>query len=134
MIVDTSLLIGAERDTIPFESFLKTIAGQPVSMAAITASELLHGCHRAKDPAVRARRSAWVDAVLDLIPVRGFGLSEARRHAQLWAELAKTGTVIGTHDMLIAATALAHGDAVATLNHRDFSRVAGLRLAPVEPP
>lgn len=128
MIIDTSLLIGAERGAIAFEAFLQTVADQPLAIAAITASELLHGCHRAKDAAVRVRRSAWVDAVLDLIPVRPFGLPEARRHAQLWAELATTGTVIGAQDMLIAATALARGDTVATLNQRDFSRVAGLRV------
>src|SRR6266540_3142705 len=53
---------------------------------------------------------------------------EARRHADLWAELAKRGRMIGPHDLLIGATALAHGYALATLNRREFRRVPGLVL------
>lgn len=132
MIVDTSLLIAAERGTVRFDAFLRSLGTEPIGMAAITASELLHGCHRATSSAVRARRSAFVDALLETIPVIPFGLAEARRHALLWADLARDGKTIGPHDMLIGATALARGDAVGTLNQREFSRIAGLRLAPVQ--
>jgi len=104
----------------------------PVAIAAITAAELLHGCHRASDPGVRARRFAFVEALLDLIPVLPFGLAEARRHAELWAHLAREGTMIGPHDLLIGATALAQGHLLATLNGREFKRVAGLRLVAVD--
>ena len=132
VVVDTSLMVAAERGTVRFEDFLRSLGTETIGMAAITASELLHGCHLATDPNVRARRSAFVDALLETIPVLPFGMAEARRHAQLWADLAREGTVIGPHDMLIGATALARGDAVGTLNRREFDRIAGLRLAPVE--
>jgi tRNA(fMet)-specific endonuclease VapC len=105
---------------------------EPVGMAAITASELLHGCHRASEPGIRARRWAFVEGVLDTIPVLPFGLAEARRHAELWADLAKQGGVIGPHDMLVGATAVAHGYALATMNSREFARIPGLRLVPTE--
>ena len=132
VIVDSSLLIAAERGTVRFEALLESLDSIPVAMAAITASELLHGCHRATDSRIRARRAAFVDALLEAIPVIPFGMAEARRHAQLWADLVREGTVIGPHDMLIGATALARGDAVGTLNGREFSRVPGLRLVAVE--
>ncbi|MGH7533054.1 MAG: type II toxin-antitoxin system VapC family toxin [Gemmatimonadales bacterium] len=132
MIVDTSLLIAAERGAVRFEALLDSLGTDTVAMAAITASELLHGCHRAVDPGVRARRAAYVDALLDAIPVLPFGLTEARRHAQLWAELARMGSMIGPHDMLIGATALARGDSVGTLNQREFARIAGLRLLSID--
>ena len=102
-----------------------------MSISAITASELLHGCHRAREAAVRVRRTAFVEALLALIPVAPFGLSEARRHAELWADLSRKGKLVGAHDMLIAATALARGDTLATLNQREFKSVTGLRLAPI---
>jgi predicted nucleic acid-binding protein len=98
-------------------------------MAAITASELLHGYHRARDAGTRARRAAFVEALLDLIPVLPFGVREARQHAELWAALVRKGGVIGPHDMLIAATAIAQGDELATLNRKEFKRVGGLQLA-----
>jgi predicted nucleic acid-binding protein len=68
-----------------------------------------------------------------LIPVLDFGMAEARRHAELWAGLARKGTTVGAHDLMIGATALAHGYSLATLNVRDFRRIPGLRLVAVEP-
>lgn len=131
VILDTSVLIAAERRSFRFEALLDSLDDEPIAISVITASELLHGCHRALDAGTRARRSAFVEAILDTIPVLPFGLGDARRHAELWAELSRRGTMIGPHDLLIGATALARGYDVVTLNQRDFSRVAGLRLVPV---
>ncbi len=133
MIVDTSVLIAGERGALRIEAFLQTVGAEPIGMAAITASELLHGYHRATDAGIRARRGAFVEALIELVPVLPFGLPEARRHAELWADLMSAGTVIGPHDLMIAATALAHGHALATLNRREFGQVRGLRLMPVDP-
>lgn len=133
LILDTSVLVAAERRTLSLGALLDSVASEPVGIAALTASELLHGCHRAADPGTRARRFALVEALLDHIPVHEFGLGEARRHAELWAALAREGALIGAHDMLIGATALARGAALATLNERDFRRVPGLQLLAVEP-
>ena len=132
MILDTSVLVAAERGTVRLEPFLESLGEVQVVITAITAAELLHGCHRASDPGVRARRFAFVEALLDLMPVLPFGLAEARRHAELWAHLVHEGTMIGPHDLLIGATALAQGHAVATLNAGEFSRVRGLRLIAID--
>ncbi len=128
MIIDTSVLIAAERGSIDLAKMLEPIGEEPVAIASITASELLHGCYRASNAGLRARRFAFVDGLLEVIPVAPFRLQEARRHAELWAELARHGRKIGPHDMLIAATALARGESLATLNHQEFKRVPGLRL------
>ena len=55
----------------------------------------------------------------------------ARVHAELWAELAQRGQLIGAHDLWIGATAVAHGLGVATRNVADFERVPGLRVVAV---
>ena len=60
------------------------------------------------------------------MPILPFGLAEARIHARIWAGLTASGTLIGAHDLLIAATALAHGFDLLTDNVREFSRVPGL--------
>jgi tRNA(fMet)-specific endonuclease VapC len=132
VMLDTSVLVAAERGTVQLVPLLEAQGESPVAIAAITAAELLHGCHRATDAGVRVRRFAFVEAVLDLVPILPFGLIEARRHAELWAQLARGGTMIGAHDLLIAATALAQGHELATLNRAEFARVAGLRLLPLD--
>ena len=131
VILDTSILIAAERGALRLAALMDELGDVPVGLAAITASELLHGCLRATTPGVRARRFAFVEGLLDMIPVLPFRLAEARQHAHVWAHLARTGSVIGAHDLLIAATALARGHRVATLNRGEFDRVPGLRLVPL---
>jgi tRNA(fMet)-specific endonuclease VapC len=100
-------------------------ADEDVGIAAITASELLHGVHRAT-PEHRPRREAFVEAVLDAFPPLPFGLLAARAHARIWAELAAGGQDVGAHDRLVAATAIAAGWRIGTANLRHFDRIAGL--------
>lgn len=49
-------------------------------------------------------------------------------HADVWAQLAAKGQLIGAHDLWIAATALAHGMDLATGNAGELGRVPGLGL------
>jgi len=131
VILDTSVVIAAERRTIRFEAFLGSLGDEPIAIAAVTAAELLHGCHRGASPAIRARRYAFVEGVLGAVLVLTYGVPEARRHAELGAELERKGALIGPYDMVIGATALARGYALATLNTEEFGRVPGLLLAPL---
>lgn len=131
MILDSSVLIAAERGAIDLATILDGLGKAPLGIAAITASELLHGVHRAVDAGTRARRAASVESMLGLLPVYAFGLREARRHAELWAHLKQRGALIGSHDMLIAATAIARGESLVTLYAGEFGRVPGLTVIAV---
>ena len=103
---------------------------EQVGIAAITASELLHGVHRAT-PEHRARREAFVEAVLAAFPALSFDLLTARVHARIWADLASAGKDVGAHDRLVAATAIAAGWRVGTGNLRQFDVIAGLDILSV---
>ena len=103
---------------------------EDVGIAAITASELLHGVHRAA-PQYRARREAFVEAVLAAFPPLPFGLLTARTHARVWADLAAAGLDVGAHDRLVAATAITAGWRVGTANLRHFDRINGLDIVAV---
>ena len=100
-------------------------------ISVITVSELLHGVHRATG-AVRTRRRAFVEFVLAEVSAIPITEPVARVHAEVWADLAARGKLIGAHDLWIAATALAHGWGLATGNQDEFRRVPGLRL--ITPP
>jgi tRNA(fMet)-specific endonuclease VapC len=97
------------------------------AISVITVSELLHGALRAKG-ALRSRRRAFVEHLLAGLTAIPITEPVARIHADVWAELAEGGRVIGAHDLWIAATALAHGLGVATRNVAEFERVPGLRV------
>jgi predicted nucleic acid-binding protein len=126
-VIDTSVLIAIERGKLQSDVFRK-IDTETLTIAAITASELLHGVHRAQTDAIRARREAMVEAILDRMPVLPFDLHVARSHARLSASLAQKGIPIGHYDALIAATALAHGYHVMSTDSRSFPHVPGLQL------
>ena len=127
-LIDSSVLIAAERLTLDLDATLGAYAQDPVGIATITASELLHGVERAANAAQRRRREAFVERLLAVLPVFPFDLATARVHASLWARLASKGATIGSHDLLIGATAIARGYRVATRERRSFTRIPGLEL------
>ncbi len=131
VILDTSVLIAAERQRFDLDGLLLEHGDEAMAIAAITASELLHGVERSRDPTIRASRSRIAEVAFESFAVIPFGLAEARIHAGIWATLSAKGRVIGVHDMQVAATALSLGSAVATLNQKEFKRVPGLTLAPI---
>ncbi len=125
-LIDANIIIGMERRGRTLSDLAALVPDEPIAVASITASELLVGIHRADTPERRLRRERFVEAFLSRVPAIPFDLVVARVHARLWAELAEAGQLIGPHDLLIAATAVAHGYAVLTENVREFSRIPSL--------
>lgn len=128
VLIDASILIEHERRRLDLGRWVVSGDDRSFFISVITASELLHGVHRAMDPAVRARRSAWVEAILERFPMLPIDVSAARVHAATWAGLAERGELIGAHDLWLAASCIAHGLAIATANVREFARVPGLEV------
>ena len=140
-LLDTTVFIELERAVrrLPPTSAMAEVSrrleeqlgpDEEVGIAAITASELLHGVHRAT-PEHRARREAFVEAILTAFPPLPFGLLAARVHARIWAGLAASGQDVRAHDRLVAATAVTVGWRVGTANLRHFNRIAGLDILAV---
>ncbi len=128
VLIDASILIEAERGRLDLEPHVVRHGDDEAFLSVITASELLHGVHRATLPEVRSRRSAFVEALLERFSLLSVDLACARAHAALWAELRQAGSLIGPHDLWLAATCVAHGLTMVTGNAREFARVPGLRL------
>jgi tRNA(fMet)-specific endonuclease VapC len=128
LLIDTSVFISLERAGEPPATLLARLGDEPAALSSVTASELLHGVHRADAASRRKRREAFVEAIFDALPVLPFTLEVARIHARLWANLQSRGEVIGAHDIQIAATALLHDLILVTGNRRHFERVPDLGL------
>lgn len=78
--------------------------------------------------AYRPRREAYLKMIFEALPIVSYTRGTALHHARLWAELESSGNMIGYYDLIVAATALESGSAVATFNERHFSKVHGLKL------
>jgi predicted nucleic acid-binding protein len=128
VILDSSVLIEAERGHLDIDRFINGREMQPFGLSVITFAELLHAVRRADSEKRPIKRSAYVEKVIELFPIYPFGIDTARAYAELWAGLLKKGIQIGAHDLIIASTAIALGFSVATFDKRDFERIEGLEL------
>ncbi len=127
-LIDTSVFIDAERKGLDIRARIGDRTEDHFFVSVVTASELLHGVHRAQDRATRQRRSSFVESVLEGVRLLEVDLAVARQHSLLWADLASRGMLISPNDIWLAATALAHGHVFATANLRHFERVPGLQV------
>ena len=128
ILIDTSVLIAQERSQADLDTSIREARDETAYLSVITASELLHGIWRAVDAGVRARRTAFVEALLTEFPVIGIDLAVARIHAQIWAERKATGKIVGANDLWLAATCIAHGFRLATRNVREFEYIPALQV------
>jgi tRNA(fMet)-specific endonuclease VapC len=126
-LVDTSVLIAIERGELDLTT-VRENDEEELAIAAITASELLHGVHRLRGAVARTRADRFVEHILDVIPVVPFDLDVARIHARIDAELSAAGAAVGDADLMIAATAVSLDYRIATRDLRSFPKIKGLSV------
>ena len=103
---------------------LSSSAGQDVAISVITAFELEIG-------ALRAEGRRYGEAVrLFLAEFSVLPLDDSVRatYGKLRTALERRGEIIGAHDMLIAAHAMALSAILVTNNEKEFKRVKGLSI------
>lgn len=127
VLIDTGVFIQWERDN-RHSNFDKWKSHGDAWISVITASELLVGVRRADSDERKRQREAFVEGILSRVPTVEINLGIARVHSEIHAELMTIGTMIGTHDLWIAATAIYYDYAVLTTNTREFERIADLQV------
>jgi toxin FitB len=93
----------------------------------IVLGEIRFGILLIERSARRTKLETWLEQGIGRIHCIPFDALVGLRWAQLLADLRRRGRPMSIKDSLIAATALAHDLAVATLNQRDF-KPARVRL------
>ena len=81
-------------------------ADDDLVIAAVTVAELRTGIELASDTH-RAARADFLVRVLETLPVEPYDVETAEAHGRLLAEVHRSGTRRGAHDLIIAATAVA---------------------------
>lgn len=92
---------------------------------SVVAAELFTGAAKSNHP--ESNRFLVEEFLLpfEIVP---FDAPCAREYASIRSRLEAEGKKIGPNDLLIAATARAHGAVLVTRNVREFKRVPGLAL------
>ena len=135
LILDSSVVIAGERQDRTVRQILEQLRGvdgdTETGLSVITIVELVHGIQRSRDERRRARRQAFVDELIRDVPVHPVTIEIAKRAGRIEGEQAAEGIKIPFEDLLIAATALHLGFAVATANVRHFQVIPGLTVVPL---
>ena len=130
IILDADVIIRGERGTFDLGSWVASRPDDQFEIAAVTVAELWHGVERAQG-AHKTKRERYLRTILEMLPIIPYTELTALEHARIWAALESSGTRIGSYDLIVAATALERGSAVATFNQRHFAQIAGLKV--IEP-
>lgn len=124
-LLDTSVCVAALRAREPVMRRLAQVGPGAVAVSAMTVAELRYGVLKSRDPGATGAEVKRFLGPLEMLP---FDEAAAGPHARVRWALEAAGQPIGERDLVIAATALAHGLTVATGNTREFGRVAGLSV------
>ncbi|MCB2263792.1 MAG: type II toxin-antitoxin system VapC family toxin [Candidatus Thiosymbion ectosymbiont of Robbea hypermnestra] len=124
-IIDTNTLIYFFKGTGNVSKRFLRVSPQKIAIPSVVLYELEYGIAKSTSP---RKRQAQLKELCSLVEILPFGDEAARLSAAIRANLEKQGTPIGSHDLLIAGTALAHRGVLVTNNIREFSRVSGLKL------
>jgi len=125
LILETTFLIDLEREILrsapgPAHAFLKDHSGHRLYITFAVAGELAAG------PSVH-ERDRWERFIAPffLLPC---SQDVCWEYGRTYRFLRDNGLQIGSNDLWIAATGLAHGMPVVTRNERHYRRVPGLRV------
>lgn len=125
MLLDTNVLIAAERGTLDLDDLIAD--DDEPAIAAITLAELGVGVELATGRR-RTNRRAFLDDVLATLPVIDYGVDVAAAHTALLVAVRKGGRPRGAHDLIIAATARATHRTVVTADRAGFDDLPGVLL------
>ncbi|MDZ7732566.1 MAG: PIN domain-containing protein [Acidimicrobiia bacterium] len=127
LLLDTTFLVDAERDAASLE--LAVADDDDVAVAAISIAELGVGVRRATGKRRRARQ-AFLDDLVETVPVSPYDLTVAASHTELLVAVREAGRPRGAHDLVIAATARAAGRDVVSADPAGFEDLPGVALRP----
>lgn len=107
--------------------FVRQLAPAGIAISTITLMEVLAGVAVSPRPLVARDR---IEAIARTVPVLPFGEAEARRCATIRRSLQQQGWRVRSRmlDLMIAATAIEHGLAVATNNPIDYRNIPNLQV------
>lgn len=123
-MLDANICIHVLRDRPAYMKERFKSEAHNLVISTVVLHELYYGAERSGRPTFHR---AKVDAFVSQLVIADFDTTAADHAADIKAQLAKSGMLIGPNDLLIAGHARSLGVKLITGNLREFSRVDGLR-------
>jgi tRNA(fMet)-specific endonuclease VapC len=122
IVVDTDVIIDFFRDISPAaDVFSLLVPLEKAAMTAISVFELYAGVEGTK-------RLKQIETLVQEMTVLPLNTVEAAIAGRIYTQLKSRGKLIGTHDILIAATCVANDLPFYTKNVAHFSAIKDIRL------
>ena len=132
LILDSSVLIAAERQSKNARQMLATVVGAvgnaDIALSVVTLIELAHGAARADTVERKTKRQQFIQELITALPVHPVTAPVALRVGQIDGENQAEGVRVPLADLLIGVTALELGYSVLTSNIRHFRMIPGLSV------
>lgn len=115
LILDTGVLIAGARGRVNVTALAD---GDDAVVPAVVVAEYLSGTLLDTDTDRSASQRAFLDDVLEVVPVHDYDRVVATHHAALLAHAHRKGVMRGVHDLIIAASARATDRILVTTDER----------------
>ena len=123
-LFDTTVVSDFTRGVPAILDRVKATPKEDCSISVVTAMEIEYGLKLNLERARKIRPR--ISAFLKDLQVLAYEIEDANATAAIRAALRKRGKPIGFYDVMIAGTALRHGQTVVTSNVDEFERIDGL--------
>jgi len=120
--VDTDVVIDFFNGVFPgAEIMSKLISGQEVALTSISVFELYAGIEG-------KRRLSQIETLIQGVTILPLDVIEAVIAGRIYTQLKSKGQLVGTHDILIAATCVANRIPLYTKNVAHFSKIEDILI------
>ncbi|MCL2042521.1 MAG: type II toxin-antitoxin system VapC family toxin [Treponema sp.] len=124
--LDTNICIYYLNNSNPnLSKKLKKMPTTSIQIPSIVAAELLYGAEKSVK---RENNIQLINTFLSVFEIINFDEKAAGYYAAIRAELERRGQMIGSNDIIIAATTLACNATLVTHNTGEFSRIKKLKI------
>lgn len=131
LILDTNVLIAYERGTID----RATLDDDELAIASVSVAEYRVGIELADTPERAAERARALTTITSVIDVLDYTATTAAHHGRLLAQVRRSGTPRGAHDLIIAAHAAETGRTVVSRDVKArFNGLPGVTAIDPDPP
>lgn len=125
-LLDTNTCIQLwQRNNLTVRRRFAAYSPSQIALCSVVKGELWYGAQRSQRA---SHNMLLLDALFVPLQSLVFDDAAAEHYAQIRADLALKGQLIGANDLLIAAIARAHNATLVTHNTGEFCRVVGLSL------